>query len=182
MVNMRTWIRVVGALSGLAAPSVSHADAIATVEQPDHVTEATVTVDAPPARVYELVTDYARWPAILSDVTSVTVKSGGRRDATVRFRSRALEHEVTVVFDNEVDREIRFHGIDGPPGGRADGSYVLEPIDGGTRTRVTVHLYMDVVGVTGVFVRGSTLRSMRQAKLRADLTDVTRWFASHPTA
>jgi len=147
------------------------------VERPNHVTEGTVTVDATPAEVYALVTDYARWRSVLTDIKSVTVKSGGRRDAKVKFSSRALEHEVTVEFDNEVDRTIRFRGIQGPPGGRASGQFVLQPIDGGKRTLVTASLYMDVVGIPGVFVRDSTIRAMRQAKLRADLTDVAQWFA-----
>jgi uncharacterized membrane protein len=161
-----------------AIPAEARADGVAIAEKPGHITEATVVVDATPAEIYALVTDYAQWRSVLSDVTSVTVTSGARRNARVLFRSRALAHEVTVVFDNVANDTIRFKGVDGPPGGRASGTYVLRPIDGGRRTQVTARLYLDVVGVPGMFVRDSTLRSMRQAKLRADLMDVAHRFAT----
>jgi uncharacterized membrane protein len=147
---------------------------ISLVTTPGHITEGTVVVDAPPAQVYNLVTDYVRWPSILSDVRSVKVERGGRDNARVRFRSHALEHEVTVQFDNDPGRLIRFKGVKGPPGGRASGSYVLQPIEGGRRTRVVASLYMDVVGIPGLFVSDDKIARMREAKLRADLTDLER--------
>lgn len=169
---MRTIL--LGTLAGLALPVHARAEAFAVVEKPGHISEASVTIDAPPERVYELVTDYAHWPAVLRDVESVTVKSADREHAVVQFRSRVLGHEFTIAFDNQPGRLIHFRGIEGPPGGRADGTYVLEPIDGGAHTRVTASLYMDVVGVTGIFVRDAKVRAMREAKLRADLGDVVR--------
>jgi uncharacterized membrane protein len=141
-------------------------------EVPGHTTEATVVVDAPPAQVYALVTDYAHWPQLLGDVHSVKVERGGARDARVRFRSEILDNTVTVQFDNDPGRVIKFVGVEGPPGGRSRGTYVLEPIDDGHRTRVKASFYLDVVGVAGVFVTDSKLRHMREAKLRADLQDV----------
>jgi len=143
-------------------------------EAPHHTTEGTITVDATPAEVYALVTDYAGWPSVLSDVTSVKVERGGRRDARVRFHSRALDHTVTIQFDNQPDRVVRFVGVEGPPGGRARGAYVLEPLDGGRRTKVTASLYLDVVGIGSLFVSDAKLRGAREAKLRADLNDVAR--------
>lgn len=154
--------------------SEAFADPVAIREVRDHTTEATVTVDATPSEIYAMVTDYARWPAILSDVRSVKVESGTPDNARVRFRSNILGYEVTLQFDNERDRAIRFRGIKGPPGGRASGTYVLEPIDGGRRTRVTATLYLDVVGIPSLFAGGAKLRGMREAKLRADMTDVSR--------
>lgn len=171
----------VGILGVLGVARGAHGEAVPLVERPDHVTEAVVTLDAKPAEIYQLITDYGRWPAILTDVTSVKVESGGREDAHVRFRSRALGREFVIAFHNEPDRLIRFEGIEGPPGGRATGTYALEPLDGGKRTRVTARMYMDVKGVAGVFVRDSTIRNMRRAKLEADVTDVARHFAGgHP--
>jgi len=161
--------------------ATAHAEPIALVEKPDHVTEATVTVDAPPDAVYRMVTDYAHWPSLLTDVMSARVESGGRDDARVRFRSRVLEHEVTVVFANVPDERIAFHGVQGPPGGRASGTYTLVPIANGTRTRVTADLYLDVVGVASWVVRDSKIRDMRRAKLQHDLADVVAYFASHKT-
>jgi len=143
-------------------------------ERPHHTTEATITVDASPAEIYAVVTDYASWTNFLSDVSAVKVERGGRRDARVRFHSHAIDHTVTVQFDNVPDRVIRFTGVEGPPGGRASGSYLLEPIDGGRRTRVTASLYLDVVGLGSLFVSDAKLRGVREAKLRADLTDLAQ--------
>ncbi|MBA3539467.1 MAG: SRPBCC family protein [Deltaproteobacteria bacterium] len=174
---------VVVLVAVLATGSRSHADdrpiSVTLTERPEHVTRGTVIVDAPPAEVYALVTDYANWPRILGDIRAVKVESGGSRDARVKLRSTALKYEATVQFDNEEGRAIRFHGIKGPPGGRARGAYVLTPLDGGTRTLVTADLYLDVVGAPGLFVSDKQTRGMRQAKLRADLGDVAGWFATH---
>lgn len=154
----------------------ARAQKISVVEKPDHVTEASVTLDASPADVYELVTDYREWPRLLSDVESVDV-DGGRRDAKVRFRSAALGHEVAVKFDNLENRAIQFHSVDAPPGARARGHYVLEPIDGGRRTKLVATFYLDVGGVAGILISDRSLRAKRQAKLRADLGDVAARFS-----
>lgn len=172
----------VTAVASLVLAADADADGISLTEKPDHVTEATIIVDASPARIYEWVTDYARWPQILSDIKSVNVEAGGRRDAKVRFRSAALGHEVAVKFDNVENRLIRFHSVDAPPGAHASGTYDLDPLDGGTRTKVVASFYLDVGGVAGLFMSDKKLRGMRQAKLRADLGDVAARFASRPKA
>lgn len=155
-----------------AAPAGERA---AITERSKTVSNGVIIIDAPPADVYMLMTDYANWRRFLTDIRSVSIVSGGRRDARVTMSSRALDHEVTVAFDNSPDKLVRFRLVDGPRGARATGEYLLVPIDSGTRTRVEATLYMDVVGVVGVFVSDGKIRSMRQAKLRADLEDLARW-------
>lgn len=151
------------------------AQEISVLDKPDHVSEASVVLDAPPSDVYELVTEYREWPQLLTDVESVEVE-GGRRDAKVRFRSAALGHEVAVKFDNVENRRVQFHSVDAPPGARASGHYELEPVDRGRRTRLVATLYLDVGGVTGLLISDRSLRAKRQAKLRADLADVAARF------
>lgn len=146
----------------------------------EYKTQGVAVIGAPVDRVYPVMVDYGRWSVVLSDIDWVKIKSGSARDAVVTFSSRALEHKVTVKFDNVTNRVVRFGLVDGPPGARASGDYRLEPIDNGARTRITAVLYMDVVGVTSVFVRDKTIRNMRQAKLRADLGDLSRYFGSGP--
>lgn len=165
------------ALAAVAVDAKAQPQAVALADLPDHVTEARIEIDAPPSEVYALVTNYANWPAVFSDITKVNVESGGREDARVRFRSRALGHTVTVVFANAPGRAVSFRGVEGPPGGRAHGDYTFEPLDGGTRTAVTAKLYMDVKGAPSWFVSDSKIRDMRRTKLRADFEDVARHFA-----
>src|SRR5690606_24342015 len=100
-------------------------------------TEASVIVDATPHEIYVLVTDYASWPRVFSDVLSVKVEAGGRENARVRFRSRVFDSTVAVRFENVPDHSITFVGVKGPPGSEARGSYVLTPIGDGSRTLVT---------------------------------------------
>jgi carbon monoxide dehydrogenase subunit G len=167
--------------SGLFVSVVAaQADAgpISLVERPGHITEATVTVDASPAEVYSLVTDYANWRQIFTDVESVSVKSGDREGAEVRFKSRTIDYTVTVKFDNVPNQAIRFRGIKGPPGGKARGEYILTPLDGGARTQVTARFFLDVDGPAALFVREKKLRGIRRAKLTADLTDAQRQLVS----
>jgi hypothetical protein len=173
-------------VSYLALAAVAFAsdarDHLLLTEKPGHATEGIVVVDASPSEVYALVTDYASWPSIFRDVSSVEQLGGGRREASVRFTSRAIGRTVTVKFDNVADRLIRFHGTKGPPGGVSSGSYQLTPIDNGTRTLVHARLYMNVTGVPGMFISDAKIRSMRQTKLRSDMNDVIRRFPSHQTS
>lgn len=155
--------------------TIALASQLTITEKPGHISEAIATVDASPAEVYAYVTSYENWTLMFSDVAWATVKSGGTVDARVRFHSHALGQTVTIAFNNIPDRLIRFRGIDGPPGGRAAGTYELSPLPDG-RTLVTARLYMDVVGVTGVFVSNAKIRRMRAQKLRADMTDVIHHF------
>jgi hypothetical protein len=155
---------------------------VAIRELGDHWTEGVVIVDRPPAEVYAAATDYANWHQLFTDVSDVTIESGGPRDARVRFTSKAFDNTVTVKFDNEPNRAIRFTGVKGPPGSVAKGEYIFEPVDGGKRTRITARLYLDVKGVASWIVRENRIRPLRQAKLRADLSDGARWGARHAPA
>ncbi len=151
-------------------------------ERPDHVSFGVITVDAPPAEVYAVITHYAAWESVFSDVVWLRVVRGGRDDAVVKLRTKSLGNEATVQFENLPDQELRFRLIGGPPGARARGAYRLVPIDDGQRTRIEATLYMDVVGVPGVFISDRKIRSMRQGKLRADLEDAATWFAHRRTS
>jgi hypothetical protein len=164
-------------LCAMVATNV-RADVVQTFERPGHITEASIVIDAPPEDVYAFVTDYRNWTKNFSDVKDVTVEGGGRDNARVRFKSKALGVTVTVQFANEPNKAIRFKGIKGPPGGRSSGEYLLTPIDGGKRTQVTASLYMDVFGPTKFVIRSDKLTGMRDAKLRADLVDVARHFGA----
>jgi len=156
------WKLGLGAL--LAVVSQAHADTVRLAELPGHVSEGRVVIDASPEEIYDVVTAYAQWPRVFSDIESVKVESGGREIARVAFRSRAIGREVTVEFENDPAHSISFRGVKGPPGGRASGHYAL------------ARIYMDVVGAPGLFVRDKAVREIRRAKLQADLSDIAAHF------
>ncbi len=163
-------------LATWAVVASAHAEPVVVTDKPGHTTEATITVDATPEEVYRVATDYARWPTVLGDVTAGTIQRGGRRDARVKFRSKALGNVVAIQCDNEPDRAIRFRGVDGPPGSHASGEYRFEPIADG-RTRITATFMLHASGIARLFVSGSTVDRMRRAKVESDLGDLARWFA-----
>jgi uncharacterized membrane protein len=168
---------IVGGLAAFALANDALAARTALTEKPGHATTlGSITIDAPPADVYRLITAYTRWPTTLSDVTRVTVESGGPHNARVRFDSKILEHEVAVEFDNIPDRAIRFHSYDAPPGAHARGEYRLEPIDGGKRTHVTASFTLQVGGLAKLLISSAKVDRMRRAKLARDLDDVARSF------
>jgi len=137
--------------------------------------EASVELRGTPEQIYTAITNYREWPALLTDVEWVKVKSGGRQDAEVRFASRSMGHEVTLKFANETNRVVRFRLTDGPHGAAAAGDYRLVPVSD-TITRVDGTLYMDVTGAAGWFVTDNKIRKMREGKLRRDLEDLTKRF------
>lgn len=177
-----------GAVTLVAATAVgtpiADAQVISIREGGSHETEASVVIDGTPQEIYELVTDYANWPQIFSDVLSVKLESGGRENGRVRFKSRTLDTTVTVQFKNVADQSITFVGVKGPPGGKAHGSYVFTPVGDGSQTLVTARLYLDVDGIGALFVRENRLRAMRRAKLAADMRDAVMMVARlrHPQA
>ena len=77
---MRTLIRLLllalVAAPATAGPRVWQARDVA-------ITEGEVEVNARPAVVYRALTDYARWPALFSDIMWAAVKSGGREKAVI---------------------------------------------------------------------------------------------------
>ncbi len=170
------WLAAAVVLGCASEVRAKEPTAVTTWDTGDSTCEGVVEVAAPPAAVYAAATDYAHWPTVLTDVTSVEVRSGGRDDAVVRFASRTLKHTVTVRFGNEVDRALRFRLTDGPPGTSASGEYLLEPLDGGRRTRVHARFMLHVGGIARLAVSSSTVRRMRVAKVVADLTDIARRF------
>jgi uncharacterized membrane protein len=169
-------VSIAATIATCAIAASADAGPVVVTEKPGHTTQVTVTVDASPKEVYRVATEYARWPTVLADVTAVKIKRGGRRDARLKFRSKALGREVSIQFDNEPDRAVRFRGVDGPPGSQAYGEYRFEPIAGG-RTRITATFMLHAGGISGLFVSGSTIDRMRRAKLEADLVDLARCFA-----
>ena len=79
---------------------------VSTSSDAPRTSEGVVEVHASPRAVYAALTDYGRWPELFSDVVSVDLKSGGRRDALLRFESRLLGHAHTVRLGNDENRQV----------------------------------------------------------------------------
>ena len=103
---------------------------------------STIEIARAPDEVYSYVTDPSRFPEWQRDVVSVRMHGPaltvGTRYTTVRRiggSERTMTQEVTEVIAH---RSWEARGVDGPI--RPAASITVEPLDGGTRSRVTFAL------------------------------------------
>jgi len=101
----------------------------------------TVEIHRPPAEVFAFLADGENDRRWRSGVLDVRHKSGQGKGAIYEQgvkgplgRRVPADYEVTAY---EPDRLIRFRAIAGPV--RPEGSYQLEPVDGGTRVTFALH-------------------------------------------
>jgi uncharacterized protein YndB with AHSA1/START domain len=146
--------------------------AVFTRDEPDsgvREVRAIGEMDATPARVFEVITDYTHYTEfmpyavgakLVSDVNGEPVVWGmidppviSRRDWVTR--SKIEKHRPDGVFRTSWVPEL----VEGPPPlpgvirlVRNSGSWTLEPIDGGKRTRATYQLATDPGGDVPAFV------------------------------
>jgi ribosome-associated toxin RatA of RatAB toxin-antitoxin module len=112
----------------------------------DEATER-IHVDAPPARCYEVATDFARYPEWAKDVKEVSIldRDGDSRGAKVEYRMAAMGRSIRVVFDYDyalAPDSFSWHLVEGDMLKRLEGTYDFDPDDGGTR--VTYSLTVEV--------------------------------------
>jgi len=104
--------------------------------------ESTLDVNRPPEAVFDYATDPTRFPEWQRDVTSVEWEGAGRlvgsRFTTVRRVPGGAQSYVQEVVESVPFRSWAVTGVDGVlrPNARID----IEPIDGGTRSRITFTL------------------------------------------
>jgi len=105
-----------------------------------------VDIDAPPGRVMEVITDFPSYPQFLPEIEEAEVVSATPGSWEVRFVLRLIRRmEYTLRLSRDEDRHLAWTLVTGIFRSN-DGSWVLEPVDGGARTRATytIDLVMDV--------------------------------------
>ncbi len=98
---------------------------------------STIEVARPPAEVFAFATDPTRFPEWQHDVVSVRMLGESRFTTTRRITGaeRTMTQEITR---NEPPRDWAARAIDGPV--RAHATITIDPVDDGTRSRVTFTL------------------------------------------
>jgi hypothetical protein len=145
------------------------------------VTEADVEVLATPDVVYQALTDYVEWTSLFSDVIYSKVKRGGREDALLEYKSRTFGRPYRFQFRNAPNRLVRYDLADGPSGVKVRWETLLEPLDGGASTRVHIRLTVVIGGVYGWLISRDKVRTYREKKLHADISDVAKRFSPKPS-
>lgn len=112
----------------------------------DQATER-MQVQATPAELYAIVTDFDRYPEWASDLKAVEVveRDGEGRAAKVRYRAaafgRSTQYTLAYDYSGAPDR-LAWVQAEGDLTSRLDGEYEFRASDGGTD--VTYHLEVDL--------------------------------------
>jgi hypothetical protein len=138
------------------------------------ITEGETFLGADPDTVYRAVTDYPRWTAMFPDIRQVIITSQAGGHDRVTF-VHADGNRDNVHFHNlPAARMVWFEDT----GGRAEVWVEIMFLPGnrpGT-TRVHSRLYADVHGWASLFVTDGKLRSLREQRVREDLTHLRAYF------
>ena len=120
-----------------------------------------IEIDASPERVMSVITDFAAYPDFLPEMQSADVLRSAPGEWEVRFTVkviRELTYSLRLVL-TEPGR-LDWTLIEGTFKAN-DGSWTLESLDGGARTRASYRLDLQV----GMFVPGNIVRSLTERSL-----------------
>ncbi len=109
-----------------------------------------IEIARPPDEVFSYVTDPSRFAEWQHDVVSVRLAEGrppsvGSRFTTTRRIGRAERTMTQEITEISPPRSWAAHGVDGPI--RPNAEVTVEPLDGGTRSRVTFALDFEGHGI-----------------------------------
>jgi len=120
-----------------------------------------IEVDVPPDQMMATIIDFAAYPTFLPETrqTEVVLREGAAWE--VRFTVRVIRTlQYTLRLEQEGDRVLRWSLVEGVFASN-DGSWTLEPLDGGARTRATYDIDVQV----GMYVPGNIIRSLVETAL-----------------
>ena len=122
--------------------------------------QATQSMDiaASADRIHDVLLDFDAYPTWARDLKGVTVESvdSADRGSEVTFRAAAMGRSTSYTLRYQYDDDpsrISWELVRGDIMRRLDGSYLLEPLVDGERTRVTYHLAVDLVVPLPSFVK-----------------------------
>lgn len=134
------------------------------------VAQRSIEIDVPPASLMGVICDFAAYPRFLPDMEEATVLRAEPDRWSVRYALRIIRRvEYTLDHVREGNTRLRWQLVEGAFKSNS-GSWELEPLDGGTRTRATYTLDIDL----GMFVPGSVLKTLLEHNLPATLAAFKR--------
>lgn len=135
-----------------------------------------ITIDAPPARVWEVAIDLKSYPIWAHDIKDVSIRAtdAGGRPLEVEFRASALGRSThyTLKYDySNAPRELGWSMLSGDIQRSIDGTFGFEATPEG-RTIVHYNLVIDLaVPLPGFIKRRAEVRilkTVRELKVRAE--------------
>jgi uncharacterized protein YndB with AHSA1/START domain len=129
----------------------------------------TITIAAPPEKVWEIATDIERYPIWTHDVKDVVVTSrdDDGRPSEVEFRTSALGRSThyTLAYDySNAPNTLSWSMIKGDIQRSIDGAFIFEPLpDGGTHVQYDLAIEL-VVPLPGFVKRRAERRILNAIK------------------
>jgi ribosome-associated toxin RatA of RatAB toxin-antitoxin module len=121
----------------------------------------TVDIDASPERVMEVITDFRAYPDFLPEMEAVQLLRESEDEWEVRFAVRVIRRlTYTLRLARGGPLKLEWSLIEGAFKAN-DGSWTLEELDEGARTRATYGIDLQV----GMFVPGNIVRSLTERSL-----------------
>lgn len=136
----------------------------------------TITIDAPPERVWKIAVDLESYPVWAHDIKDVNIRAtdDAGRPLEVEFRASALGRSThyTLKYDySNAPTELGWTMLSGDIQRSIDGVFVFEPADdGGTFVRYDLAIDL-VVPLPGFVKRRAEVRilnTVRELKVRAE--------------
>jgi len=111
-------------------------------------TSSNITIDAAPAAVMGVISDFARYPEWTDEVKEAEVLSqdeaGRAEQVRLLLDAGAIKDEHTLAYEWTGEHEVRWSLVKSQMLRALDGVYRLTPLAGGERTEVTYQLTVDV--------------------------------------
>jgi uncharacterized protein YndB with AHSA1/START domain len=110
------------------------------MEQPMTEITSSIDIDRPPDEVFAMAADPRRFPEWQPDVVRVEMEGEGvgARFTTTRHAGPTTQAIVQQVVESDPPRRWVARGVSGAM--LANGTFTVEPLDGGRRSRVTFSL------------------------------------------
>ena len=116
-------------------------------------TTSSITIDAPPAKVMEVIADFPSYPEWAQGMKKAEVvqEGPGGRASQVHFELEAapIKDSYTLGYDWQGDSAVRWNLVDGKMLKAMQGAYELRPNGAGTEVtyRLAVELSIPMIGL-----------------------------------
>lgn len=111
-------------------------------------TSSSITIEAAPADVMEVIADFDRYPEWSGEVKEADVLTKDDRGRAEKVRmlldAGAIKDDYTLEYTWTGDNQVSWSLVKSQMLRSLDGSYRLAPLDSGKRTEVTYQLTVDV--------------------------------------
>jgi ribosome-associated toxin RatA of RatAB toxin-antitoxin module len=111
-------------------------------------TRSSITIDATPAEVMGVISDFAAYPEWTGEVKEIEVlgqsPDGRAEQVRLLLDAGAIRDEHVLAYTWDGDRKVTWTLVKSQMLKALDGSYSLAPLEGGAATEVTYQLAVDV--------------------------------------